>query len=99
MLKLSTRQTAKRLGIGNSTLAHYIETGKVPAPETITIGNRTVQIWTEEDIRRIRRLLPKIANGRKTRYQKKEVAISSPRHAGTGQQSTKAKKRKPARKK
>lgn len=31
--------------------------------------------WTEEDIERVRIILPKIANGRKTRYQKKQQSV------------------------
>jgi len=69
-MKLSTRQAAEKLGIGHSTLAHYIEAGKVPAPESVKIGKKIVQIWTEEDLERVRKLLPKIKNGRKTRYSK-----------------------------
>ena len=30
----------------------------------------TIHMWTEEQIERVRKILPKIANGRKTRYQK-----------------------------
>jgi hypothetical protein len=30
-----------------------------------------VHLWTERDIERVRKLLPKIKNGRKLRYKKK----------------------------
>jgi predicted site-specific integrase-resolvase len=66
----STTQAAKRLGIGLKTLAHYIEVGKVPAPSFIKAGKITIHAWTEEEIENVRKLLPKIANGRKIRYQK-----------------------------
>jgi len=33
-------------------------------------GGLKVHAWTEEEIEQVRKLLPKIANGRKTRYQK-----------------------------
>jgi len=36
----------------------------------VATGSTTTHIWTEEEIERARQLLPKIANGRKTRYQK-----------------------------
>jgi predicted DNA-binding transcriptional regulator AlpA len=68
--RFSTRQAAKKLGIGHTTLAHYLEVGKIPAPESVILGERPTHLWTEEDIERARELLPKIANGRKTRYQK-----------------------------
>jgi len=66
----STRQAAKRLGIGISTLSQYISKKKIPAPKTVKIGDLEVHSWTDEDVEHVRRLLPKIANGRKTRYQK-----------------------------
>jgi len=66
----STREAAKRLGIPHTTLATYLKAGKVPHPQAEITGITTVQIWTEEEIEHVRQLLPKIANGRKTRYQK-----------------------------
>jgi predicted site-specific integrase-resolvase len=70
MARLSTREAAKRLGISYGALAKYVVMGKVPRPETVQQGERTIHIWTEEEIEHVRKLLPKIANGRKTRYQK-----------------------------
>jgi predicted DNA-binding transcriptional regulator AlpA len=70
MAKFSTREAAQKLGIGHSTLAHYVDAGKVPAPERIATGSRIVHVWTAEDIKQVRKLLPTIKNGRKTRYQK-----------------------------
>ena len=70
MSNFSTRQAAKKLGISHSALAHYIEVGKVPAPKSVTSGGTTVHLWSEKEIEHVREILPKIANGRKTRYQK-----------------------------
>jgi hypothetical protein len=72
MKRFSTNQAAKKLGIHTDTLAHYIAVGKVPAPEVINVGEgkRVVHAWTEAEIEHVRQLLPKIANGRKTRYSK-----------------------------
>jgi predicted site-specific integrase-resolvase len=70
MIRLSTREAAKKLGIDHSTLAKYLVGGKLAPPETVTVGKRIVHMWTEEEIEHVRKLLPKIANGRKTRYQK-----------------------------
>ena len=70
MIRLSTREAAKKLGISYATLSIYITAGKVPAPETVTVGKRIVHMWTEEEVQHVRQLLPKIANGRKTRYSK-----------------------------
>ena len=38
--------------------------------QIIEVGGSTIHSWTEEEIEKLRLLLPKIANGRKTRYQK-----------------------------
>ncbi|HEX3091465.1 MAG TPA: hypothetical protein VHW72_02515 [Candidatus Angelobacter sp.] len=70
MNRLSTREAAKRLGINYDTLAHYIAVGKVATPEIAKVGKRVIHLWTEAEIEHVRKLLPKIANGRKTRYQK-----------------------------
>ena len=70
MLYYSTREVAKKLGIPHTTLATYIAVGKVPVPQAEIKGKTTTQIWTEEEIEHVRQLLPKIANGRKTRYSK-----------------------------
>ena len=69
---ISTRQAAKKLGLSAITLSRYISTGKVPPPGVITVGGMRIHDWTEEEIENIRKLLPKLANGRKTRYQKQK---------------------------
>ena len=70
MTKCSTREASKKLGISYVTLASYVKDGKVPLPETARHGSRTIHLWTDEQVEHVRKLLPKIANGRKTRYQK-----------------------------
>jgi len=70
MVYFTTQQAAKKLGIGLSTLIRYIVEKNVPAPKSTKIGKREVRAWTEDDIQRVREVLPKIENGRKTRYQK-----------------------------
>jgi predicted site-specific integrase-resolvase len=90
MIKHSTREAAKKLGISYETLANYIAIGKVPAPEIVTVGRRVVHMWTDAEIEHVRELLPKIVNGRKTRY-KKQSALSN-------QQSAKAKPKKQKKK-
>jgi len=71
MSTYSTRQAAKKLGIHVATLARYIAAKKVPAPKIVEAGGTTLHIWSEQDIDRVRKLLPKVENGRKTRHQKK----------------------------
>jgi predicted transcriptional regulator len=92
MAAYSTNQAAKRLGISGAALSRYIKTGKVPTPHVVRTGWRDVHSWTDEDIERLRRLLPKIANGRKTRYQKKHSAAGTHGAPGQAQQSAKPKK-------
>ncbi len=87
MKTLSTRDAAKKLGLDMSTLSRYISLKKVPEPKSMTSGGMTIHLWTEEEIEHVRKLLPKIANGRKTRYQKKHSAVST-------QQSAKTKKKR-----
>jgi predicted DNA-binding transcriptional regulator AlpA len=77
----STREAAKKLGLGFKTLSRYIAVGKVPAPTILRVGSASLHAWTDEEIEHARQLLPKIANGRKTRYQKKQVAISTQQSA------------------
>jgi predicted site-specific integrase-resolvase len=89
MTRLSTRTAAKRLGISYVTLAKYVAHGKVPQPEKVEEGSRVVHIWTEEEIDHLRKLLPKIANGRKTRYQKKKQSSAKQQSAKTKRTKTK----------
>jgi hypothetical protein len=70
MKKFSTRDAAAKLGLSPIALSRYVARGKVPAPEIVTLGRSTFHVWTEAQIETVRKLLPKIANGRKTRYQK-----------------------------
>jgi hypothetical protein len=92
-IKHSTRVAAKKLGISYETLATYIAVGKVPAPEIVAVGLRVVHMWTDVEIEHVRQLLPKIANGRKTRYSKlREKEKAQPR-AAVPQKSRKPKKK------
>ena len=56
----------------HATLARYLAVKKVPAPTTVVhLGHTRVYAWSETDIEEVRKILPKIVNGRKTRYKKK----------------------------
>jgi hypothetical protein len=66
----STRVAAKMLGLHPATLARYVAIGKLPSPKMVATGSTTTHIWTDAEVEHVRKLLPKIANGRKTRYQK-----------------------------
>ena len=70
MSTFSTREAAKQLGVDATTLSRYIAAKKVPAPKVVQTGGITVHLWTARDIERVRKLLPKLKNGRKFRYKK-----------------------------
>lgn len=70
METFSTREAARRLGLDVATLSRYITAKKVPTPKLVQVGKVRLHMWTAADIERVRQILPKIANGRKTRYQK-----------------------------
>jgi hypothetical protein len=61
----STRDAARQLGIHFITLHRYILAKKVPAPKLQKIGGVKVRLWNQNDIRRVRSVLRKIANGRR----------------------------------
>jgi hypothetical protein len=87
----STPQAAKKLGISLMTLNRYIVAKKIPVPPVRIRGVR-VRLWSGEDIERVRKLLPKIANGRKTRYQKLREKKAAQPKAATLQKTKKVKK-------
>ena len=61
----------------HATLARYLAVKKVPAPTTVVhLGHTHVYVWSETDIEKVRKILPKIVNGRKTRYKKKASKAS-----------------------
>jgi hypothetical protein len=71
MKTYSTREAAKKLDITGVALGRYIKTKKVmPPAHVVKAGGRTSHLWTDAEIEQVRKLLPKIANGRKTRYSK-----------------------------
>ena len=82
MKQYSTREVARKLGLHLITIQKYIATGKIPAPPLLQVGRGKLRIWTDADIERVKNLLPKIANGRKTRYSKlREKQKAQPKKA------------------
>ena len=82
MKQYSTREAAKKLGLSLLSIQRYIAAGKIPAPPVLNVGGGKLRIWTEAEIEHVRQLLPKIANGRKTRYSKlKKKKDAQPRAA------------------
>jgi len=72
MKGFSTREAAKRLGISFTSMNRYIAESKIPVPPLIEIGSTSARLWTEDDVEKVRGVLPKIANGRKTRHVRKK---------------------------
>jgi predicted site-specific integrase-resolvase len=70
MVTFSTRKAAKKLGLDAATLSRYITSGKIPAPKSFQVGKARLHSWTEQDVERVRAILPKIKNGRTTRHKK-----------------------------
>jgi predicted DNA-binding transcriptional regulator AlpA len=79
MTVFSTRQAAEKLGITPMRLSRYISSKKVPSPKMVEVGDVLLHAWTEQEIEQVRQLLPKIANGRKTRHKKKQTTRKSKR--------------------
>jgi excisionase family DNA binding protein len=72
MKEYSTRQAAEKLGLSLITLQRHIANHKIPVPSVTKVGGGKLRIWTEQDIERVRRVLPWLKNGRKTRYKKQK---------------------------
>ena len=93
MAEYSTREAAKKLGLTLLTIQRYIAAKKIPAPAVRILGGGKFRVWTDKDIETVRELLPKIANGRKTRYSKlREKEKTQPR-AAVPHESRKLKKK------
>jgi hypothetical protein len=66
----STREAAKKLGLALSSLTKYISLKQIPVPPLTRVGGVRVRLWSDKDIQEAQLVLPKVANGRKTRHQK-----------------------------
>ena len=71
MRTYSTKETAKKLNIHVVTLQGYIKAGKITAPRLQKLGKIKARLWSARDIERVRKQLPKIANGRRKKKGKK----------------------------
>jgi len=79
MKQFSTRDAAKKLGLSPVALSRYISQGKIPPPGIVQLGRSTFHVWTEAQIEQVRKLLPKIANGRKTWRKKQQQQQTRPK--------------------
>ena len=65
MLAYSTREVAQKLGIDRVTLQRYIAKKLISVPAVKSLGGGQYRKWTDRDVERVRKQLPKIRNGRK----------------------------------
>jgi AcrR family transcriptional regulator len=54
--KLSTSEIAKAAGVPRATLQYWIRTKKISAPPIRLRRNRAVRLWTNAQMKRIRKL-------------------------------------------
>jgi hypothetical protein len=71
MNERSTRDAANQLGLSFTSLNRYIAAKKIPLPPLVRVGGVRVRLWSDTDIAKVQAILPKLKNGRKTRYKKK----------------------------
>ena len=85
MFGYSSREAAKKLDISYPTLNRFIAQKKIPLPPVVKVGGVAVRLWGDADIQRVREILPKIKNGRKTRWerQRKKQTTRKPKHPAT----------------
>jgi hypothetical protein len=67
MKSISTREAAAKLGFSLISLQRYIAAKKISAPKLQRIGGVRVRLWTDQDIKRVRKELPGVKNGRSKR--------------------------------
>ena len=67
MSSVSTREAARKLGISLISLQRYIADKKITPPKLRALGSVRVRLWTDRDIKRVRKELPGIKNGRSKR--------------------------------
>jgi predicted DNA-binding transcriptional regulator AlpA len=67
MKTYSTGEAAKKLKISRLSLQRYMAAEKISAPKSRRIGGVLIRPWTDADVKRVRKELPNIRNGRKKR--------------------------------
>src|SRR5215472_11164427 len=64
MRSVSTREAARKLGISLISLQRYIAARKITVPKIQNFHGVRIRLWTARDIKRVRKELPGIKNGR-----------------------------------
>jgi excisionase family DNA binding protein len=68
MASFSTSEAAKECGVHHITLQRWVSEGKIKAPRKSRVGGVVVRLWSDTDLRRIRKF--KQENYRKGRGRK-----------------------------
>jgi DNA-binding transcriptional MerR regulator len=61
----TTVEVSKAAGVKRPTLQHWIKTGKISPPPVRLRDNRAVRLWTDAQMKRIRRLSGTFKSGPK----------------------------------
>jgi len=67
----STVQVARTVGVDKQTLLRWLWSAKIPEPKHISIGGQKIRLWTDRDVKNVRKY--KDANYRKGRGRKKKA--------------------------
>jgi hypothetical protein len=51
----TTRQVAKKIGVGYQTILRWLYAQELAEPERLVIGGATVRLWTEADVLKARK--------------------------------------------
>ena len=57
--RYSTRQAARRLGVGEPALYRWIRDGRVRPPRKRSLGGVSIRLWSARDLARVRRYMEK----------------------------------------
>jgi excisionase family DNA binding protein len=73
----TTSEAAAWLGVSRETLYSWIRAGRVTAPPQITLGKRSMRVWSTRDIARVGRQGARIKRGRPKGTCNREVSSAS----------------------
>jgi hypothetical protein len=51
----TTKQVAKKIGVGYQTMLRWLYAKKLAEPERLILGGASVRLWTKEDLQRAQR--------------------------------------------
>ena len=60
----TTKEVAGKVGVSYQTLHNWINVGRIPAPKLIKVGKKSICLWTNADIQRVRKLKGTLKIGR-----------------------------------